>query len=129
MIAYMDDLLIASDTEKDHLQRLSQLFQWLCSYNVHNPDKCILGQTSIMFLGHHIDSSGIWQLPSKVDAIQCISTPMSLHQLWNFIRIVNFYHLFIPNCAQELFPLTQHLQLQRKTNLLLTLSSKALLLS
>lgn len=39
---YVDDLLITSDMEQNHLQHLPQLFQWLCAYGVPiNPGKCI----------------------------------------------------------------------------------------
>lgn len=112
VFAYVENLLIISDTEKNHLQHLSQLFQWLHTYNVCiDLDKCVFSQSSLKFLGHYIDPSGIQPLSSNVDAIQCISALISLCQLQHFSGI---YRRFIPNCLDKLLPLT-FLKSQKKT--------------
>ncbi|XP_029644577.1 uncharacterized protein LOC115218783 [Octopus sinensis] len=126
VFAYVDDILIASDTHENHLLHLSQLFQRLRDYGVRiNPDKCVFGQPSLNFLGHYIDLRGIKPLSSKVDAIQRIAPPSSLRQLRQFLGIVNFYRRFIDRCADKL-PLTQMLKGNSKKDARLTLSAEAL---
>ncbi|XP_029652043.1 uncharacterized protein K02A2.6-like [Octopus sinensis] len=118
VFAYVDDILIASDTHENHLQHLSQLFQRLRDYGVRfNPDKCVFGQSSLDFLGHYIDSSEIKPLSSKVDAIQRIAPPSSLR---------NFYRRFIYRCADKLFPLKKMLKGNSKKDARRTLSAEAL---
>ena len=52
-----------------------------------------------------MSSQGIRPLDSKVDIIRQFPLPGSLHQLREFLGLINFYHRFIPHCAQILEPL------------------------
>lgn len=79
--------------------------------------------TSLEFLGHIIDTQDIRPLPSRIDALQRMEPPKSLHQ---FIGIVNFYRHFIPKCAEKMLPSTQLLKSQRKIDCPVTPSSEAL---
>ena len=56
------------------------------------------GTTELSFLGHHVSAAGILPLASAVDAIV-----RALRQL----GMINYYHRFIPNCADKLTPLNQ----------------------
>ena len=115
VFAYLDNLLVASDTEENHVKHLCQLFEQLGVYHVCiNADKCVFGQNSLEFLGHLIDTNGIQPLSTKVETIQQISSLNSLRQLRHFLGMVNFYRRFIPNCANKLLPLTILLKAQKK---------------
>eukprot|EP00795_Rhopilema_esculentum_P017777 gene17777-biopygen6616 len=115
--AYIDDLLIASSSESEHLQHLELLFTRLSEYGVVlNPSKCIFGSTSLDFLGHHISPEGISPLPTKVQAITDFPPPQSTRQLRAFLGLVNFYRRFIPQCADILQPLTDLLSRQHNRN-------------
>jgi len=103
---YIDDVLIASTSEEEHQNHLRQVFQRLSDYGILiNPAKCLFGVSSLEFLGHHVSSEGIRPLDSKVDIVQRFPMPTSVRQLREFLGLVNFYHRFIPHCAQILQPL------------------------
>ncbi|BHF80886.1 hypothetical protein SprV_0702401400 [Sparganum proliferum] len=104
---YIDDVLVASRYVEEHLQHLTLLFDRFQQFSVTlHPAKCILGATSLEFLGHLIDSNGIRPLPSKVAAIRDFPPPTSKRQLQRFLGMVNFYRRFLPNCADTILPLT-----------------------
>ena len=64
--AYIDDVLIASSSEVEHLAHLDILFHRLSEYGiVINPSNCIFGAASLEFLGHQISVHGISPLPQK----------------------------------------------------------------
>uniref|UniRef100_A0A1X7SZL8 Reverse transcriptase domain-containing protein n=1 Tax=Amphimedon queenslandica TaxID=400682 RepID=A0A1X7SZL8_AMPQE len=99
--AYIDDVLIASASEEEHKYHLQLIFDRFKEYGVLlHPSKCELGATSLQFLGHTISSEGICRSDTKVSAIKEFS-----RQLREFLGMVNFYHRFIPHCAQILQPL------------------------
>ena len=52
----------------------------------------------VEFLSHDISGDGIRPLPSKVDAVNFQA------QLQEFLRMINYYHRFIPNAAVILTP-------------------------
>ena len=67
---YVDDMLVKSLRENDHLNDLQETFDTLRSYNVKlNPSKCVFGVTTGKFLGFMVSQRGIEVNPEKVRAI------------------------------------------------------------
>ncbi|ETO14912.1 hypothetical protein RFI_22456 [Reticulomyxa filosa] len=65
---YIDDILIASDTEESHLNVLIEVFNRFSKYNLKLAiDKCEFFQKEVIFLGHVISSRllGLVQLIAK----------------------------------------------------------------
>uniref|UniRef100_A0A1X7TI82 Peptidase A2 domain-containing protein n=1 Tax=Amphimedon queenslandica TaxID=400682 RepID=A0A1X7TI82_AMPQE len=104
--AYIDDVLITSANEAEHKKHLQEVFTRLREYGIIiNPNKCEFGVSTLTFLGHTIDKSGIRPLHSKVSAVQNFPLPKSQRKLRELLGLINFYHRFIPHCAQVLTPL------------------------
>ena len=69
--AYIDDLLIASATEEEHLQHLQLVLGQLQEHDIPiSVAKSVLGVPDLDFLGHHVDTNGICPLAERVQAIQ-----------------------------------------------------------
>ena len=108
---YIDDVLIASFTPEQHLQDLKAVFTRLSAHGILiNPNKCLFAAPSLTFLGHHIDCHGISPVPEKVKAVTEFPLPQTQRQLRRFIGMVNFYHRFLPHCAELMHPLHSLLQ-------------------
>nr|VZI36814.1 unnamed protein product [Spirometra erinaceieuropaei] len=104
--AYIDNLLVASSTAEEHMEHLATPFGRLQQFGVVlNPSSCVFGVPSGKFLGHMIDSSGIYPLPSKFAVIRDFPSPSSKHQLQRFLGMVNFYCRLLPHCADTILPL------------------------
>ena len=65
----------------------------------------MLGAESLDILGHHIDSNGVKPLSEKVQAVRDFPQPQTPRQLREFVGMVNFYHRFVPHCAELMQPL------------------------
>lgn len=88
---------------EEHEQHVRLVLECLSQYGVLiNPQKCVFGADS---LGHHIDKTGISPLAEKVQAIRTFPQPHTQRKLREFIGMVNFYHRFLPQCAQLMQPL------------------------
>ena len=104
--AYIDDVLIASSTTEEHKQHLKLVFDRLRQFGVIvNPTKCELGVSELSFLGHRLNYQGIYPLQDKVKVIQEFPQPPTKRKLREFLGLINFYHRFIPHCAETLQPL------------------------
>ena len=67
---YVDDMLVKSLCENDHLDDLQETFNTLRSYNMKlNPSKCVFGVTAGKFLGFMVSQRGIEVNLEKVRAI------------------------------------------------------------
>lgn len=103
---YLDDILIFSETEEQHLGHLRQLFQRLTDYGVLvNAAKCEFGQNKITFLGHEVTADGIRPLDDKVKAIIDFPQPKNVKELRRFLGMYNFYRRFIPRASDIQGPL------------------------
>ena len=103
---YIDDVLITSPSEEDHYHHLQQVFNCFKNFGiVMNPNKCQLGVAFLQFLEHMFDKDGIHSLESGVSAIQDFPLPKLQRKLREFLGLINYYHRFIPHCAQVLHPL------------------------
>jgi cleavage and polyadenylation specificity factor subunit 1 len=109
--AYIDDILIASTSQEEHLDHLRILFQRLEKYGVVvNPAKCVFGLPEVRFLGYLVSGSGTRPLPEKVDAIREYKQPQTVKGLRQFLGMSNFYRRFIPGAAKMQAPLNDLLQ-------------------
>lgn len=103
---YIDDILIASETEAEHRRHLETLFQRLSDYGLNiNTSKCRFVQTDLKFLGHLINENGFKPLPEKVSAIREFPKPETKKQLRRFLGMSNFYRCFQRGIAATLKPL------------------------
>ena len=60
MRVYVDDMLIKSKEEEDHLNDLKEMFNTLRQYSMKlNPYKCAFGISSGKFLGFVVSQRGI----------------------------------------------------------------------
>ena len=103
---YIDDVLVASPSVEQHLQDLRAVFLRLREHGLLlRPDKCVFGRSSMEFLGHHVDASGIRPLDNKVKAVCSYPRPVTLSELRTYLGLINFYHRFLPQAASILSPL------------------------
>ncbi|UYV66573.1 hypothetical protein LAZ67_4002149, partial [Cordylochernes scorpioides] len=104
--AYIDDVLIASDSEYQHVSHLQQLFGRLRDYGLTiNETKCTFGQPSVKFLGFIITNAGISPDPQRVQAIKDIPIPDTVGKFRRFLGMLNFYRRCLPNAASTQAPL------------------------
>lgn len=112
---YIDDILIASRNEEDHVKHLNLLFSRLVEFGLTiKPAKCVFGVSSLDFLSHTISEHGILPTTDKINVIDIFPTPESLTQMERFVGMINFYGRFIPNLAEILAPIHGHMAICRK---------------
>ena len=106
VFVYLDDLLVASPDHQTYEKHLKILFKRLTEYGIIiGLDKCQFGTTKLSFLGHYVCPEGISPLPTAVDAIVNFVKSEKQRALRRYLGLVNYYHRFIPHCAEKLTPL------------------------
>ena len=82
MQVYVDDMLVKSIWEDDHLNDLQETFESLRSYNMKlNPKKCAFEMTIGKFLRFMLSQRGIEVNPNKIRAIMEMTPPTNIKEV------------------------------------------------
>lgn len=111
VIAFVDDVLIFSDNEEEHVQHVKAVLDRLEQHRLFlKSSKCVWMASEVEFLGHRIragvDGTEILPIAAKVDAVRDWPTPLNLQQLRSFLGLANYYMGFVENFAAIAKPLT-----------------------
>ena len=102
---YVDDMLVKSKEEKDHLDDLKEMFDTLKQYSMKlNPAKCTFGVSSRKFLGFMVSQRGIEANPEKVRAILKMSSPKMIKEVQSLTRRVVALNMFISKATNKCLP-------------------------
>jgi cleavage and polyadenylation specificity factor subunit 1 len=100
VVVYLDDLLVFSKSEEEHLEHLRIVFERLEKYDVTlNGKKCHILRKSVDYLGFTLTEAGIHPQQKKIQAIQQIAVPKNRKELRRFLGMINYYRDMVPNKA------------------------------
>jgi hypothetical protein len=115
VVVFIDDILIYSKTEEDHVDHLCVVLQRLRDHHLYAKfSKCEFWLDSVKFLGHTISSEGILVDPPKVQEVMDWKPPTSVHQIRSFLRLAGYYCRFIPDFSKIANPMTELLKTEVK---------------
>ena len=93
---YLDDIIIFSDSIKDHVNHIRIVFDILRKEKLYlSPSKMQFFAEELKILGHIIDDNGIRMDPHKVDKVVSWKNPTNKDLLRSFIGAVGF---LAPDC-------------------------------
>ena len=117
LLCYIDDILLSSNTEREHIKRLRFIFERLEWANLKlGPKKTKLFSKSVIFCGYRLSSKGLQIDENKVKAITDLPAPTNVKQIQKFLGMVNFHRNFIPRFAEKASPLYNLLRKDVKFN-------------
>ena len=97
---FVDDILVAAKTEKEHLNRLKAVFKRLQENDVLiKPEKCVFMTKEISYLGFKITDKGLFKTNEKIKAIKESLAPTTVSEVRSFLCLVTFNSKFVPNLA------------------------------
>ena len=105
--AYVDDLILWSETLEDHFKLIELIFERLRKNGLKlKASKCHFLKQEIKYLGHIVNSQGIRPDEEKVKAIRELPTPKSVKEVRRLSGSVNFFRHHIKNIAELMLPIT-----------------------
>ena len=113
--AYLDDIVIVSDTWEEHLHRLRALLARLkqCGLTI-NLAKSSFCKAQVKYLGHVIGSGKILPKAENIDAIVTYPIPKDKKSLLRFLGMTSYYRKFCKNYSTIACPLTELTSTKRK---------------
>ena len=108
-LAYLDDVIIYSQTFEQHLMHLEDILNRLNIANFRlNVDKCHIAVRSINYLGHHIQGGTIRPNSDNIRALWETPRPTTAKEAFRFVKAAEYYRKFIPNFSIIAQPLHKY---------------------
>ena len=106
VMCYVDDVVIATPTLEDHIDRLDEVFKCMKSAGLKcKSSKCEILRDSIKYLGRMVDRQGVRPDPEAVEAVLTWKAPRTDTQLLSFLWFANYYREFIKGYADKVYPM------------------------
>ena len=108
IMCYVDDVVIATPTLEDHIERLDELLTCMKQAGLKcKPLKCEILRDSMNYLGRLVDKHGVRPGPEAVEAVLTWKALKTDTQLMSFLGFANYYREFVKGYADEIYPMQQ----------------------
>ena len=103
---YLDDVIVFSEDENDHLKNVQCVVDRLKEANLKvKLSKCQLAVRRIEYLSHIIENGTLSPNPKKVIHVKEMERPRTIKKLKGFLGFASYYRKFIRNFAKIASPL------------------------
>ena len=110
-LIYLDDVIVFSRTEEEHLHRLRVVFACFLEHGLKlKPSKCHFLQDKITFLGHEISAEGMKPGTVNLKAIAEMAPPRTYTKIRRFTGMTGFFQQFIKGYSKIAKPLNDLLE-------------------
>ena len=110
-LIYLDDVIVYSKTEEEHLVRLRAVLERFMEHCLKlKLSKCNFFRTEISYLGHKVSAAGMEPGTDGLKGITEIVPPATYTQVWKFLGATGYFQRFIKGYAQIAKPLNDLLQ-------------------
>ena len=107
-MGYLDDIIVFSKTEEEHLQHLEEIFTRLRKFGLKMKcEKCSFFKKHIQYLGHLVLERGFEPLPEKLESIRRMPAQKTAKEVKQFLGLIGYYQKFVPCFADISRPLTK----------------------
>jgi len=104
--AFVDDVLVGTETEKEHDKIIEEILRRLEENDLYiKPEKCIWKVRKIGFLGVVIGPNGIEIEKEKVDRVLSWLEPKNMKDVRKFLGLANYYRRFIKDFTRVARPI------------------------
>jgi hypothetical protein len=108
VVVFIDDILIYSTNEKEHLQHIEWVLKQLRKWKLYAaPNKCEWGKAQVKFLGHVVSAAGVSVLEKKIKAIVEWPELKNRKEVKSFLGLAGYYRRFVQGFSKIAAPLTE----------------------
>ena len=105
-MAYLDDILIYSRTEKEHLEMIDKAFQYLHKAWLRiKLSKWSFFKEQIHYLGHLVSGTSIPPLADKIEALMKLKLPTNIKKVRHFLGLTGYYCNSVCSYTDIAYPL------------------------
>ena len=105
-MGYLDDIIIFSKTEEEHIEHLEHIFTKLREYGLKmKREKCDFFKKHLQYLGHLVSEEEFEPLPEKIKSIKNMPPLKTAKEVKQVLGLAGYYWKFVPRFADLSRPL------------------------
>ena len=109
-LIYLDDVIIISKMEEEHLHHLYVAFDCFIEHSLKlKPTKCEFFRNEINYFTHHVSKEGVQPSKENLKAMGEFTPPQTYTAIQAFLGLVGHYQWFIQGFTCIMQPLHEHL--------------------
>ena len=115
MVTFIDDILVATDTEEGHNELVEEVLKRLEKNDLFvKPEKCKWKVREVEFLEVVIGPKGVEMQKEKIEEVLNWPAPRNIKEVQKFLGLTNYYRRFIKNFAKIAAPLHMLVRKEQK---------------
>ena len=108
VVVFVDDILIYSQSEKEHENHLRIVLQVLREHQLYARfSKCEFWLTKVKFFRHVVSALGVSVDPKNVEAVMSWERPKFIFEICSFLELTGYYKRLIENFTRLAAPMTR----------------------
>ena len=112
---FIDDILVATDTEEGHDELVEEVLRRLEENDLFvKLEKCKWKVKEVEFLGVVIGPKGVEMQKEKIEGVLSWPAPRNIKEVQKFLGLANYYRRFIKNFARIAAPLYMLVRKEQK---------------
>uniref|UniRef100_A0A5S6R4Y5 RNA-directed DNA polymerase n=1 Tax=Trichuris muris TaxID=70415 RepID=A0A5S6R4Y5_TRIMR len=116
-LVYLDDIIIHSRKEEEHVRRLGEVFSRLRNVGLKlKMEKCHFFKKEVRYLGHIVSADGVRVDPEKNEAVNNWPRPTSPKELRQFLGLASYYRRFVSSFATVAAPMNKLMKKSSRWN-------------
>ena len=101
IVVFIDDVMIATETEKEHDEIIEEVLRKMEENDLFvKPKKCVWETKEVEFLGVIIGLDGVRMEKKKVQGVIDWLVPKSVKDVQKFLGLANYYRQFVKDFAK-----------------------------
>lgn len=107
-VVYLDDILVYSDTEEEHIKHVQEVLERLQRYKLYvKLSKCEWHVSQVEYLGYIVAPEGVKMDPERARVVEEWPEPRSIRDIRIFVGFANYYRRFIRRFSRLAAPLNR----------------------
>jgi len=106
VVAFVDDVLVGTETEESHDEVVEEVLRQLEENNLYvKPEKCMWKVRKVPFLGVVMGEGRVEIEEDKVEGVLKWPMPQCMRDVRKFLGLTNYYRRFVKDFAKVALPM------------------------
>ena len=99
-LIYIDDIIVFGKNFEEHMCRVEEVLERIKAAGLKvNPEKCLMLQKKVVFLGHVVSGEGVKPSPTNITKIMSWPKPKNAKQVKQLVAMGSYYRQYVKDFA------------------------------